>query len=93
VSYEVTQEIHPPGDYVQFEAELVKMDPAKLAKRLKLSEEGLTRFYTGDMILTTELAERVCKVFGSTLGFWMSIERKWRENVQRNLRPYQAAPN
>lgn len=51
-----------------------KLSSNKLAKLLDVSEAALSRLINGKATLTTEMALRLGKVFGTTAMFWINLQ-------------------
>lgn len=75
--------VSPPGDTILDLIEERGWTQAELAKRLGYTEKHISLLVNGKAPLTDEAALRFERVLGSTAGFWLAREAKYREHCAR----------
>lgn len=75
--------VSPPGDTITDIIEEKGWNQQELAERLGMSEKHLSHLVNGKVPLTDEVATKLANVLGSTIGFWLSREAKFREHLAR----------
>ena len=75
--------VSPPGDTIADIIEERGWTQAELAKRLGYTEKHVSQLLNGKVPLTDEAALRLERVVGSTVGFWLAREAKYREHCAR----------
>ena len=75
--------VSPPGDTLLDILEERDWTQAELAQRLGYSEKHVNQLIKGKVPLTEDAAIRLERVVGSTVGFWLAREAKFRERCAR----------
>lgn len=75
--------VSPPGETILDLVEERDWSQAELASRLGISAKHLNQLIKGKVALTFETAIRLERVLGSTVGFWISRESRYREHLAR----------
>ncbi len=73
--------VSPPGDTILDIIEDKGWTQQELAGRLGLSEKHVSQLINGKVPLTDETASKLSTAIGSTVGFWLSREAKYRERL------------
>jgi len=69
----------PPGDTLLDIIDERGWTESELALRLDYTHERVSQLIKGDIPLTEEIAIKLEQVVGSTAGFWLAREAKYRE--------------
>ena len=80
IAYEDLVAFHP-GTYVNDIIEEMELTPADFARRLNTSTKLLGELLRGQASLTKELAEKLSRVTGVSLGTWLNLQRSYAEKV------------
>lgn len=72
-----------PGDTILDLMEERDWNQVELANRLGFSTKHLNQLIKGKVTLTYDTAQKLERVFGSTVSFWISRESKYRQHVAR----------
>jgi HTH-type transcriptional regulator / antitoxin HigA len=75
--------VSPPGDSIIDIIEERDWTQAELAKRLGYTKKHVNQLIKGKVPLTEDAAIRLERVLGSTVGFWLAREAKYRERCAR----------
>lgn len=75
--------VSPPGDTLLDIIEERDWTQAELAQRLGYTTKHVNQLIKGKVPLTEEAAIRLERVVGSTVGFWLAREAKYRERCAR----------
>lgn len=75
--------VSPPGDTILDLLEERDWSQAELAQRLGYSPKYVNQLSKGKVPLTEEAAMRLERVLGSTVGFWLAREARYRERCAR----------
>lgn len=75
--------VSPPGDTISDLLEEREWSQAELAQRLGYSPKHLNQLVKGKVPLSEDAAMRLERVLGSTAGFWLAREAKYREKLAR----------
>lgn len=75
--------VSPPGDTILDIIEERDWTQSELAQRLGYTTKHVNQLIKGKVPLTEEAAIRLERVVGSTVGFWLSREAKYREHCAR----------
>lgn len=75
--------VSPPGDTILDVIEEKGWTQAELAIRLGYSPKHVNQLIKGKVPLTEDAALRLESVLGSTVGFWLMREAKYRERMAR----------
>lgn len=75
--------VSPPGETVQDLLEERDWTQKDLAARLGFTEKHVSQLVTGKAAVTEDTALRLERVLGSTAGFWLSREARYRERIAR----------
>lgn len=75
--------VSPPGDTILDILEERDWTQADLAQRLGYTTKHVNQLIKGKVPLTEEAAIRLERVVGSTVGFWLAREAKYRERCAR----------
>lgn len=75
--------VSPPGDTILDIIEERDWTQAELAQRLGFSPKHVNQLIKGKAPLTEETAIRLERVLGSTVGFWLAREARYRERCAR----------
>lgn len=75
--------VSPPGETILDLTEERGWTQAELATRLGYTEKHVSLLINGKVPLTEEAAIRLEKVLGSTAGFWLAREARYRERCAR----------
>lgn len=75
--------VSPPGDSILDAIEDRGWSQAQLAVRLGCSEKHLSQLLNGKVALSIEIAQRLERVLGSTMDFWLSREAKYQQHKAR----------
>ena len=73
----------PPGATLLDMIEELGWPQAELAHRLGYSIRHVKQLIKGKIPLTEDVAERLARVVGSTVGFWLAREATYRERCVR----------
>lgn len=73
----------PPGESILDLAEERSWTQAELAQRLGYSEKHVSQLINGKVPLTVEAAQRLERVFGSTMEFWLKLEANYQRHKAR----------
>ena len=75
--------VSPPGDTIRDLMEERDWSQAELARRLGFSAKHLNQLVKGKTSLTRDTALGLERVLGSTAGFWLSREARYRARLAR----------
>lgn len=75
--------VSPPGDTILDLIDERGWTQTELARRLGYTEKHISQLINGKVPLTDEAALRLEPVLGSTAGFWLAREAKYREHCAR----------
>jgi len=75
--------VSPPGDTILDLIEERGWTQAELAVRLGFSPKHVNQLINGKVPLSEDAALKLERVLGSTVGFWLSREAKYREHCAR----------
>jgi HTH-type transcriptional regulator/antitoxin HigA len=73
----------PPGESILDMAEERGWTQAELAQRLGYSEKHISQLINGKVPLTVDAAQRLERVFGSTIEFWLNLDANYRKHRAR----------
>ena len=73
----------PPGESILDIAEERGWTQAELAQRLGYSEKHISQLINGKVPLTMDAAQRLERVLGSTMDFWLSLEANYQRHKAR----------
>ena len=73
----------PPGESILDFAEERGWTQAELAQRLGYSEKHISQLINGKVPLTVDAAQRLERVLGSTMDFWLSLESNYQKHMAR----------
>ena len=73
----------PPGETIQDLAEERGWSQQELARRLGYTEKHVSQLVNGKVALTVDAAQRLERVLGSTLDFWLNLEANHRRHSAR----------
>jgi HTH-type transcriptional regulator/antitoxin HigA len=73
----------PPGESILDIAEERGWTQAELAQRLGYSEKHISQLINGKVPLTVDAAQRLERVLGSTMDFWLSLEANYQKHKAR----------
>lgn len=89
-----------PGEMLQEEfLEPIGLTPGELADALQVPDQHIQEIVDGKRGLTTSLALRLAKYFGTSIDFWMNLQFVWdiyhtqmtEGRTIEDIKPYQAA--
>lgn len=72
-----------PGYYIEDMIDESKLTVDELACRFGITSEFLRRVVQGELSVSTDLAEKLSGMFGTTTAFWLNLQRSWDEVVVR----------
>jgi HTH-type transcriptional regulator/antitoxin HigA len=75
--------VSAPGDTILDLMEERDWNQVELANRLGFSTKHLNQLIKGKVTLTYDTAQKLERVLGSTVSFWMKRESKYRQHVAR----------
>jgi len=75
--------VSPPGDTILDLMEERDWNQVELANRLGFSTKHMNQLIKGKVTLTYDTAQKLERVLGSTVSFWMSRESKYRQHIAR----------
>lgn len=75
--------VSPPGEAIQDLAEERGWSQQELARRLGYTEKHVSQLVNGKVALTVDAAQRLERVLGSTLDFWLNLEANYRRHGAR----------
>ncbi|MEW8107128.1 MAG: ImmA/IrrE family metallo-endopeptidase [Candidatus Thiodiazotropha endolucinida] len=75
--------VSAPGDTILDLMEERDWNQVELANRLGFSTKHLNQLIKGKVTLTYDTAQKLERVLGSTVSFWMNRESKYRQHVAR----------
>lgn len=75
--------VSPPGEAIQDLAEERGWSQQELARRLGYTEKHVSQLVNGKVALTVDAAQRLERVLGSTLDFWLNLEANYRRHSAR----------
>lgn len=70
-----------PGYYIEEMIEESKLTLDELAYRIGITPELLSRVLQGELNVSTNLAEKLASMFGTTTTFWLKLQQAWDEVV------------
>lgn len=73
----------PPGESILDIAEERRWTQAELAQRLGYSEKHISQLIHGKVPLSVDAAQRLERVLGSTMEFWLSLEANYQKHQAR----------
>ncbi|MEQ3637115.1 MAG: ImmA/IrrE family metallo-endopeptidase [Marinobacter sp.] len=73
----------PPGESILDIAEERGWTQAELAQRLGYSEKHLSLLINGKVPITVDAAQRLERVVGSTMDFWLNLEANYQKHKAR----------
>lgn len=73
----------PPGETILDIAEERGWAQSELAKRLGYTEKHVSQLINGKVPVTLDAAQRLERVLGSTLGFWLALEANYQKHTAR----------
>lgn len=73
----------PPGESILDIAEERGWTQAELAQRLGYSEKHISQLINGKVPLTVDAAQRLERVLGSTIDFWLALEANYQKHKAR----------
>ncbi len=73
----------PPGESILDIAEERGWTQAELAQRLGYSEKHMSQLINGKVPLTVDAAQRLERVVGSTMDFWLALEANFQKHKAR----------
>ncbi|MDE2289206.1 MAG: helix-turn-helix domain-containing protein [Burkholderiales bacterium] len=73
----------PPGESILDIAEERGWTQAELAQRLGYSEKHISQLINGKVPLTVDAAQRLERVLGSTMDFWLTLEANYQKHKAR----------
>jgi HTH-type transcriptional regulator/antitoxin HigA len=73
----------PPGESILDLAEERGWTQIELARRLGYTEKHISQLINGKVALTVDAAQRLERVLGSTLDFWLALEANYRKHTAR----------
>jgi HTH-type transcriptional regulator/antitoxin HigA len=73
----------PPGESILDSAEERGWTQAELAQRLGYTEKHVSQLINGKVPLTVDAAERLERVLGSNMGFWLALEANYQKHKAR----------
>lgn len=73
----------PPGESILDSAEERGWTQAELAQRLGYSEKHMSQLINGKVPLTVDAAQRLERVVGSTMDFWLALEANYQKHKAR----------
>ncbi len=73
----------PPGESILDIAEERGWTQAELAQRLGYSEKHMSQLINGKVPLTVDAAQRLERVVGSTMDFWLALEANYQKHKAR----------
>lgn len=73
----------PPGESILDLAEERGWKQAELAQRLGYSEKHVSQLINGKVPLTVDAAQRLERVLGSTMDFWLALEANYQNHKAR----------
>lgn len=73
----------PPGESILDLAEERGWTQAELAQRLGYSEKHISQLINGKVPLSVDAAQRLERVLGSTMDFWLSLEANYQKHKAR----------
>lgn len=73
----------PPGETILDIAEERGWTQAELARRIGYSEKHISQLINGKVPITLDAAQRLERVLGSTLEFWLALEANHQKHVAR----------
>ncbi len=72
-----------PGESILDMAEERGWTQAELAQRLGYSEKHISQLINGKVQLTVDAAQRLERVIGSTMDFWLALEANYQKHLAR----------
>lgn len=75
--------VSPPGDTILDLMEERDWNQIELANRLGYSTKHLNQLIKGKVTLTYDTAQKLERVLGSSISFWMNRESKYRQHAAR----------
>lgn len=73
----------PPGESICDLAEERGWTQAELAQRLGYTEKHISQLINGKVPLTLDAAQRLVRVLGSTMDFWLALEANFQRHKAR----------
>lgn len=81
ITYEDLVAFHP-GTYVHDILDDMEVTPADFARRLGTSAQTFNEFLCGRTSLTQELAKKLSRLTGVSIGTWLNLQRSYDEKVR-----------
>lgn len=75
--------VSPPGDTILDIAEERGWTQVELAQRLGYSEKHMSQLINGKVPITFDAAQRLERVVGSTINFWVALEANYQKHKAR----------
>ena len=75
--------VSPPGDTILDLIEERGWTHANLAARVGFSRKHVNQLVKGKVPLTEEAASRLARALGTSAGFWLTREARYREQLAR----------
>ncbi|NJR31837.1 MAG: helix-turn-helix domain-containing protein [Chamaesiphon sp. CSU_1_12] len=77
--------ISPPGETIADLLEERNWTQTQLAECLGYSEVQVCQLINGEMAISTEIADKLVEIFGSTVDFWLKLEAIYRSQLAKTL--------
>lgn len=75
--------VFPPGESILDITKERGWTQLELAKRLGYSDKHMSQLINGKVPLTVDAAQRLERVLGSTMNFWLSLEAHYQKHKAR----------
>lgn len=73
----------PPGFTIKEQLEDRFLTQKEFALRMEMSEKHISKLINGEVILTPEMAIRLEMVLGIEASFWLNLEARYREKIEK----------
>ena len=73
----------PPGETLAEELEFRDIPPIEMADRLGLSGDVMFKIFTGEQVITPDIAAGLEKELGISAQLWLRLEARYRETLAR----------
>lgn len=75
--------VEPPGGTIADVIEERGWSQTELAKRLGYTEKHVSQLINGKVRITPDAAQRLHRVIGSTVSFWLALEANYQQHLAR----------
>jgi addiction module HigA family antidote len=74
-----------PGYYIEEIIECLGVSQEDFAKRLEITPKNLSILVRGEQSLSLDIAVKLSRMLGNSIGFWLAIQRRFDERKREIL--------